>query len=83
MSSPECKSASFSTAMTMDCTVRSFTGMDRNGPNYRNGLPEWTLICAIEYNLYILLGQGGLGSPQKAISLRNMQFRYPKFGPVW
>ena len=29
--------------------VGSFTGMDRNGPNYRNGLPEWTLICGFEY----------------------------------
>ena len=29
--------------------VRSFTGMDRNGPNYRNGLPEWTLIRALEH----------------------------------
>ena len=25
--------------------VRSFTGMDRNGHNYRNGLPEWTICC--------------------------------------
>ena len=25
--------------------VRSFTGMDRNGLHYRNGLPEWTFIC--------------------------------------
>ena len=23
--------------------VRSFTGMDKNGHSYRNGLPEWTL----------------------------------------
>ena len=29
--------------------VRSFTGMDRNGPHYRNGLPEWTFICVVEY----------------------------------
>ena len=29
--------------------VRSFTGMDRNGPNYRDGLPEWTIKCAPEY----------------------------------
>ena len=51
--------------------VRSFTGMDRNGPNYRNGLPEWTLICAIECDLCILLGQSGIELPQKAISPRN------------
>ena len=25
--------------------VRLFTGMDRNGPNNRNGLPELTSIC--------------------------------------
>ena len=30
-------------------SVRSFTGMDRNGPNYRNGLSEWTLTCVTEY----------------------------------
>ena len=41
-------------------SVRSFTGMDRNGPNYRNGLPEWTLTCAPEYFLCTLLGQSGL-----------------------
>ena len=29
-------------------SVRSFTGMDRNGPDYRNGLPEWTFICVLE-----------------------------------
>ena len=29
--------------------MRSFTGMDRNGPDYRNGLPEWTFICVLEY----------------------------------
>ena len=30
--------------------VRSFTVlMDRNGPDYRNELPEWTFICVIEY----------------------------------
>ena len=28
--------------------VRSFTGMDRNGPDYRNGLPEWAFICVLE-----------------------------------
>ena len=60
--------------------VRSFTGMDRNGPNYRKGLPEWTLICAIAYFLCALLGQSGLELPQKAISPRNIQFRYPK---IW
>ena len=38
-------------------SVRSFTGMDRNVPNYRNGLPEWTIFCTIEYFLCILLGQ--------------------------
>ena len=58
-------------------TVRSFTGMGRN---YRNGLPEWTLICAIEYFLCVLLGQSGLELPQKAISPRNIQFMYPK---IW
>ena len=57
-------------------TVRSFTGMDRNGPNYRNGLPEWTLICALKYDLCILLEQNGLGMSQNAISPRNMQFRW-------
>ena len=25
--------------------VRLFTGMDQNGPNNRNGLPELILIC--------------------------------------
>ena len=60
--------------------VRSFTGMDRNGPNYRNGLPDWTLICAIEYFLCILLGQSGLELPQKLIGPRNMKVRYPK---IW
>ena len=44
-------------------TVRSITGMDQNGPNYRNGLPEWTLVCAFEYDLCILLEQSGLGLP--------------------
>ena len=52
--------------------VRSFTGMDQNGLNYQNGLPEWTLICALEYFLFILLGQSGIELPQKAISPRNM-----------
>ena len=61
--------------------MRSFTRMDRNGPNYRNGLPEWTLICALRYDLCILLGQNGLGLSQKAICPRNMQFRYPKIWP--
>ena len=28
--------------------VRSFTGMDQNGLNYRNGLPEWTFIYGFE-----------------------------------
>ena len=28
--------------------VRSFTGMDRNGHNCRNGLPEWTLCYGVE-----------------------------------
>ena len=41
-------------------SVRSFTGMDRNWPNYRNGPPEWTLTCAPEYFLCTLLGQNGL-----------------------
>ena len=62
-------------------SVRSFTGMDRNGPNYRNGLPEWSLICALKYDLCIFLGQYGLGLSQKAISSRNMQLRYPKIWP--
>ena len=38
----------------------SFTGMDRNGPNYRNGLPEWTLTRVPEYFLCTLLGQSDL-----------------------
>ena len=29
--------------------VRSFTGMDRNEPDYRNGLPVWTFICVMKY----------------------------------
>ena len=40
--------------------VRSFTGMDWNRLNYRNGLLEWTLICALVYFLCILLGQSGI-----------------------
>ena len=35
-------------------------------------------ICAFEYFLCILLGQSGIGLPQKGINQRNMQFRYPK-----
>ena len=64
----------------------------RNGPNYWNGLPVWTLICALEYDLCtlicaleydlcILLGHTGLELLHKAISPRNMQFRYPKIWP--
>ena len=34
--------------------VRLITGMDRNGPNYRNGQPEWTLTCAPKYFLCTL-----------------------------
>ena len=44
-------------------TVRSFTGMDRNGPNYRNGLPEWTIKCAPEYFSCTIFGQSGLKKP--------------------
>ena len=53
----------------------------RNGPNYQNGLPKWTFTSALEYDLWILLGPSGQGLPQKAISLRNMQFMYPKIRP--
>ena len=38
-------------------------------------------MCALKYDLCILLGQNGLGLSQKAISPRNMQFRYPKIWP--
>ena len=58
--------------------VRSFTGM---GQITGNGLPEWTVICALEYFLCNLLGQSGHELPQKVISLRGMQFRYPKIRP--
>ena len=54
--------------------VHSFTGMDLNGPNYQNGLPEWTLICGFEYFLFTLLGQSGLYLQQKVINPINMQF---------
>ena len=52
--------------------------MDRNGPNYRNILPEWTLICGFEIFLCAQIGESGLELPQKVISPRNMQFRYRK-----
>ena len=29
--------------------MRSFTGMDRNGSDSWNGLPEWTFICVLEF----------------------------------
>ena len=50
----------------------------QNGPNYRNGPPEWTLICGFEYFLSTLLGQSGLELPQKVIKPKNMQFMYRK-----
>ena len=49
-------------------SVRSFTGMDRNGPDYRNGLPEWTFICVLEYFSFGLLGQICLGRTQTGFS---------------
>ena len=60
--------------------VKKYVGafVYRNGPNYRNGLPEWTLICGFEYFLCTLLGQSGLELPQKVIKPRNMQFMYQK-----
>ena len=32
----------------------------RNGPNYRNGLPEWTFICGFECLQCILCAQNDL-----------------------
>ena len=34
-----------------------FQSCRRNGPNYWNGLSEWTLICGIEYLECILYAQ--------------------------
>ena len=39
-------------ALIQQPPVRSFTGMDRNGPDYRNGLPEWIFICVLKYFLF-------------------------------
>ena len=61
--------------MNMKCMVRSFTGTGRI-----TGM-EWTLIYPLEYDFCNLLGQSGLGLPQKAISPTNMQLRYPKSLP--
>ena len=52
--------------------VRSFTGMDRNGPDYRNGLTEWTFICVHEYFSVCLLGQICLECTQTGFSSRIM-----------
>ena len=41
--------AEFALGQANGLAVRSFTGMDRNGPDYRNGLPELTFICFLEY----------------------------------
>ena len=40
--------------------VRLFTGMDRNGLNYRNGLPKWTFICGFECLLCMLYAQNDI-----------------------
>ena len=53
-------------------TVRSFTGMDRNGPDYRNGLPEWTFICVLEYFSFGFLEQICLECTQAVITSRIM-----------
>ena len=39
----KCKSDRDTALPYTEFRVRSFTGMDRNGHNYRNGLLEWTL----------------------------------------
>ena len=36
-----------------ELAVHFFTGMDRNGHNYRNGLPEWTIINVLEYFSFV------------------------------
>ena len=50
--------------------VRSFTGMDRNGSDYRNGLPEWTFICVLGYFSFCLLEHICLERTQTGFSSR-------------
>ena len=63
--------------------MRSFTGMDRNGPNYRNGLPEWTLTCAPEYFLCTIVKQSGLSSHSTRFDREIFSLGTEKIEPVW
>ena len=41
-----------------------------HGPDYQNGLPEWTFICVLEYFSFCLLGQICLECTQTGFSSR-------------